>query len=190
MAALAWERERAAADASALRVAEAERFLRASSGQLPVDTEPGPSSSRQAPPAGSGARYDPTDPMVAQLHLQAVGVQNIRALVSVLLDPASSSYGRWRDQVLLALRRYALDDHVLVDLPIEARDVAWLRLDSVALSWIFRTSSGHTAAPRGRPGWRSRGSSSATPITAPSSSTPPSAPSCRGTSPSVSTAGG
>jgi hypothetical protein len=71
--------------------------------------------------------------MVAQLHLQAPGVQNIRALVTVLLDP-TSSYGRWRDQVLFALRRYALDDHVLLDTPIEAQDVAWLRLDSVAMS--------------------------------------------------------
>ena len=79
--------------------------------------------------------------MLVQLHLQATGVQNIRALVTVLLDPTSSSYGRWRDQVLLALPRYALDDHALVDLPIEARDVAWLRLDSVAMSWIFGTIS-------------------------------------------------
>jgi hypothetical protein len=140
VAALAWERERGTADALALRVAEAERFLRISSGQ-PVDPEHGTSSSFQAPPAGSGARYAPTDPMIAQLHLQAAGVQNIRALVSVLLDPASSSYSRWRDQVLLTLSRYALDDHVLVDSPIEARDVAWLRLDSVAMSWIFGTIS-------------------------------------------------
>ena len=139
MAAIAWEREHATADALALRVAEAERYICISSGQ-PVDPEHG-ASSHQAPPAGSGVRYDPTDPMVAQLHLQAAGVQNIRALVSVLLDPASSSYGRWRDQVLLTLRRYALDDHVLVDSPIEARDVTWLRLDCVALSWIFGTIS-------------------------------------------------
>ena len=111
MAALTWQRERATADALALQVAEAERYLRISSGQ-PVDPEHGASSSNQAPPAGSGARYDPTDPMVAQLHLQAGGVQNIRVLVSVLLDPASSSYGCWRDQVLLTLHRYALDDHV------------------------------------------------------------------------------
>ena len=95
MAALVWERERATADALALRVAEAEHYLRVSSGQ-PVDPEPG-ASSRQAPPAGSGPRYDPTDPIVAQLHLQAAGVQNTRALVTVLLDPTSSSYGRWRD---------------------------------------------------------------------------------------------
>ena len=63
VAALAWERERATADTLALRVAEAERFLRVSSGQ-PVDPEHG-TSSHQALPAGSGARYDPTDPMVA-----------------------------------------------------------------------------------------------------------------------------
>ena len=66
MAALTWEHERATADALALRVAEAEHYLRVSSGQLPVDSELGASSSRRAPPAGSGARYDPTDPMVAQ----------------------------------------------------------------------------------------------------------------------------
>ena len=68
MAAIAWERERATADALALRVAEAERFLRVS-GQLPVDPEHGTSSSHQAPHPGSGPRHDPTDPMVAQLHL-------------------------------------------------------------------------------------------------------------------------
>jgi hypothetical protein len=67
--------------------------------------------------------------MVAQLHLQAAGVQNIKALVSVLVDPTSSSYGCWQDQVLLAL-----DEHVLLDTPVEARDMVWLRLDSVALS--------------------------------------------------------
>ena len=85
MAALAWERERATADALALRV---------SSGQQPVDPEHDAFSSHQDPPPGSGPRHDPTDPMVAQLHLQATGVQNIRALVTVLLDPTSSSYGR------------------------------------------------------------------------------------------------
>jgi len=38
---------------------------------------------------------------------------------------------------MLALRRYALNDHVL----LEAQDMAWLRLDSVAMSWIFGTIS-------------------------------------------------
>jgi hypothetical protein len=59
--------------------------------------------------------HDPADPLVAQLHYQAGGVQNIRLLVPVILEPESPSYARWRDLFLLTLRRYALDDHVLVD---------------------------------------------------------------------------
>ena len=69
MAALAWERERATADALTFRVAEVEHYFHVSSGQLPVVPEHGASSSHQAPPAGSGPRHDPTDPMVTQLHL-------------------------------------------------------------------------------------------------------------------------
>jgi hypothetical protein len=59
--------------------------------------------------------HDPADPLVAQLHYQARGVQNIRLLVPVVLEPESPSYAHWQDLVLLTLRRYALDDHVLVD---------------------------------------------------------------------------
>ena len=82
-AALAWERERSAADALTRRVAEVEHYFRVSSVPQPVVpfTEHGASSSHQAPPSGSGPRLDPTDPMVAQLHLQAAGVQNIKALI-------------------------------------------------------------------------------------------------------------
>ena len=47
----------------------------------------------------------------------------------------------YTNKVLLVLRHYALDDHVLLDTPIEARDVVCLRLDSVAMSWIFGTIS-------------------------------------------------
>ena len=81
------------------------------------------------------------DPLVAQLHYQAGGVQNIRSLVPVVLDPESPSYARWRDLVLLILRRYALDDHVLTDAPPAARTPSWLRLDSIVLSWILGTIS-------------------------------------------------
>jgi hypothetical protein len=76
-----------------------------------------------APTIGTGPRtnpppvlwHDPADPLVAQLHLQAGSVQNIRLMVPVVLEPQSSSYARWRDLLLLTLRRYALDDHVLCD---------------------------------------------------------------------------
>jgi len=102
-AVLAWERERSAADDLARRVAKAERYLFVSSGKQLVVTNNGASSSHQAPPPGSGpqappavsgARLAPADPMVAQLYLQAAGVQNIRALVTVVLDPMSCTYGR------------------------------------------------------------------------------------------------
>jgi hypothetical protein len=58
-------------------------------------------------------RHDPADPLVSQLHYQAGGVQNIWLLVPVVLDPESPSYAHWRDLVVLTLRHYALDDHVL-----------------------------------------------------------------------------
>src|SRR6266508_3714854 len=76
--------------------------------------------------------------VVASLHAQAAGVQNIRSLVPIVLDPASSTCAHWRDLVLLTLQRYALDDHVLTDvgyLPVPS----CRRMDSVVLSWILGT---------------------------------------------------
>ncbi|XP_021321304.1 uncharacterized protein LOC110437249 [Sorghum bicolor] len=104
-AALAWERERDAADALARQIADAEQFLGLSA----------------SPDAG--------------------GVQNIRLLVPVVLEPESPSYARWRDLVLLTLRRYALDDHILLDTAGAVPTPSWLRLDSVVLSWILGTIS-------------------------------------------------
>jgi hypothetical protein len=68
--------------------------------------------------------------MVAYLHLQAVGVPYIKNLVTVLLDSTSTSYTSWRNQVLAPLNTH-----------VWARDLAWQRLDSIAMSWIFRTIS-------------------------------------------------
>ena len=85
--------------------------------------------------------HDPADPLVTQLHYPAGGVQNIRLLVPVVLEPESPSYARWRDLVLLTLRRYALDDHVLLDTVGVAQTASWLRLDSIVLSWILETIS-------------------------------------------------
>jgi hypothetical protein len=70
---------------------------------------------------------------IAALHAQAAGLQNIRSLVSVVLDPASSHYPRWRGQVLLTLWRYALDD-VATSL-----SWAWSLMDSMVLSWLHGT---------------------------------------------------
>jgi hypothetical protein len=78
--------------------------------------------------------------MVAYLHLQATGVPHIKNLDTVLLD-STSTYARWRDQVLLVLRCYALHGHVLSDTPAPARDPTWRRRDSIAMSWILGTIS-------------------------------------------------
>ncbi|XP_021309125.1 uncharacterized protein LOC110432670 [Sorghum bicolor] len=142
-AALAWERERDAADALARQIADAEQFL-----GLPASPDVGTTSSGSAPVVW----HDPADPHVVQLHYQAGGVQNIRLLVPVVLKPESPSYARWRDLVLLTLRRYALDDHVLLDTAGAVPTPSWLRLDSVILSgfwgrspWTSTTSPGSAA---------------------------------------------
>nr|CAB3451012.1 unnamed protein product [Digitaria exilis] len=132
VASATWARERATADALARRVAEAERYLHPASSSQPVVpyTDLGPSSSR--PPTLEGSRGHLPDPMVTQLHLQALGVQHIRGMVSIVLDSSSTTYNSWRDQVLMALRRYHLTGHA-------ARDTMWHLLDTVVLSWISGT---------------------------------------------------
>ncbi|XP_066374936.1 uncharacterized protein [Miscanthus floridulus] len=132
----AWERERDAADVLARQIAEAEQLL---VHPLYHDTTATSSASRPSPTVVLWPNS--ADPLVAQLHYQAGGVQNIRSLVPVVLDPESPSYARWRDLVLLILRRYALDDHVLTDALPAARTPSWLRLDSIVLSWILGTIS-------------------------------------------------
>jgi hypothetical protein len=51
------------------------------------------------------------------LHTQAVGIQDIRTLVPIVVGVTSTQYPRWRDLVLLMLQHYALDDHVSSDAP-------------------------------------------------------------------------
>jgi hypothetical protein len=43
-------------------------------------------------PLASGLDVD----HIAALHTQAAGLYNVRSLVSIVLDPASSHYPRWR----------------------------------------------------------------------------------------------
>jgi hypothetical protein len=60
-------------------------------------------------------------------------------VVTIILEPSSPDYKRWRDLVLLTLHRYALDDHVLSD--IINLSVYWARLDSIVVIWILGTLS-------------------------------------------------
>jgi hypothetical protein len=151
-AALVWERERDAANAIAAQIATAEQLLASPTahdgGATSSDTVGGMYDIPTAPIVGTGPRtiptvlwHDPADPLVAQLHLQARSVQNIRLMVHVILEPESSSYTRWRDLILLTLHRYALDDHVLYDPTGVAPTAAWVRQDSIVLTWIVGTIS-------------------------------------------------
>jgi uncharacterized membrane protein YgcG len=148
-ATLVWERE--AANTIAAQIAAAEQLLASPAahdgGTTSSDTVGDVYGVPTSPTVGTGPHtiptvlwHDPADPLMAQLHLQAGSVQNIRLMVPVVLEPESPSYSRWRD-LLLTLRRYALDDHVLCDPTGVAPTAAWVRLDSIVLTWIVGTIS-------------------------------------------------
>jgi hypothetical protein len=98
-------------------------------------------------PAGHAAPSDDDyeAAVIANIHIQATGVQNIHSLISVMLDPSSTHYARWRNNVLLTLRRYSLSlslsDHVLMDTTYVKGISAWDRMYSVIKSWIWCTIS-------------------------------------------------
>ena len=77
---------------------------------------------------------------IASLHAQAYSVINIRALVPVVLDLASSTFTKWRGLFLITLGKYALSDHVLAD-AVYPDVPSWLRMDCLVLSWLFGTIS-------------------------------------------------
>jgi hypothetical protein len=67
------------------------------------------------------------------LHSQAVAVQNIRLLIPVVLDHTAKNYARWREQFLLVVGKYSLQDHVLRDPPLHTHP-DWVRMDCVVRS--------------------------------------------------------
>jgi hypothetical protein len=82
---------------------------------------------------------NPDAALTVHLHAQAAGLQNIWSVAMIILEHSSPNYKRWRDLVLLTLRRYALDDHFLSD--VIDPSVYWARLDSIVVTWILGTLS-------------------------------------------------
>ena len=50
---------------------------------------------------------------ILNLHAQAVAVTNIWSLISSVLDSNFDGYTWWRDNFLLVVGKYSLQDHVL-----------------------------------------------------------------------------
>jgi hypothetical protein len=102
--------------------------------------------------ASSNDDYKAT--IIANIHVQAAGVQNIRSLITVTLDLSSTHYAWWHDNVLHTLRCYSLSNHVLLDTTYVGV-LTWDRMDSVIKLWMWGTISpdlqdvtrqhGHTA---------------------------------------------
>jgi hypothetical protein len=103
---------------------------------------------RLATPAAPGPAVEPGQaaPVVGTFetsfvgyhHVQAVGIQDIRTLVPIILSITSTQYPRWLDLVLLTLQRYALDDHISSSAPT-LDDLHWRWMDNVILSWLLGT---------------------------------------------------
>jgi hypothetical protein len=113
-------------------VAEADRTAAATARQLlqpPLDGDHDPSGPH--PDGDPDALFEAAT--IANLHAQAASVQNIHALVPVVLEPLSTHYNRWHDLVLLALERYALDDHVLRDATVDAHYRPILSVNNVQI---------------------------------------------------------
>jgi hypothetical protein len=100
--------------------------------------------SRASPPAPASRTALSDDDyevaVIANIHIQAVGVQNIRSLILVTLDLSSTHYTRWRDNILLTLWCYSLSDRVLLDTTYVGVP-AWDRMASVIKLWIWGTIS-------------------------------------------------
>jgi hypothetical protein len=94
-----------------------------------------PSPTSPLAPAGRAAPLDDDYEVavIANIHVQAAAVQNIRSLVSVSLDLSSTYYARWCDNVLLTLRCYSLSDHMLLDTTYVGV-WAWDQMDNVIKS--------------------------------------------------------
>jgi hypothetical protein len=101
--------------------------------------------------ATNSSLYDNT--VVTNLHILAAAVSNVRSLVNIVLDAMSDNYVWWRDNMLLALTRYAFTDHVESD-DAFPDNTGWTKMDAIVLSWLNTISPdlmevvrerGHTA---------------------------------------------
>jgi hypothetical protein len=89
------------------------------------------------------------------LHSEAVVVHNIRLLVPIVLDLVANNYTHWREQFLLIVGKFSLQDHVECDSPaviLPNLD----RMDCVVRSWIYGAISNDLVETVLQPGTSAR----------------------------------
>jgi hypothetical protein len=74
------------------------------------------------------------DTIVTNLHIYEAAVLNVHSLINIILDATSSNYARWHDNMMLALTRYTLTDHVESD-DAFSDNPGWTWMDAVILYW-------------------------------------------------------
>jgi hypothetical protein len=82
---------------------------------------------------------NPAAALTTHLHEQAADLQNIWSVVTIVLEPSSPDYKRWRDLMLLTLHRYTLDDDILSE--VVDLSIYWAGLDNIVVTWILSTLS-------------------------------------------------
>jgi len=76
----------------------------------------------------------------AERATEAIGVQNIRGLIPIVLDFSADNYSCWSESFLLTLGKFSLQDHVLYDGSAPAIP-DWICMDCVVSSWIHGSVS-------------------------------------------------
>lgn len=67
-----------------------------------------------------------------------MAVQSICSLVPIILDATAGNYARWREQFLLTVGKYSLQDHVLRSQPAVPH-ADWISIDYIVRSWLYGT---------------------------------------------------
>jgi len=132
------DRDAAAARASEALARAAKECAAAAAAALGAPGGASSSTSSTSPPDLASTILLDEAMALLQLQAQAVAVNNIRNHVTTVLDVDSGNFNRWRDQFLLILGKFSLQDHVREE-PPALISPDWARMDCVVKSWIVAT---------------------------------------------------
>ncbi|XP_066392627.1 uncharacterized protein [Miscanthus floridulus] len=136
--AVAKDRDTTAQRASEALACAAKERAAAAATVAPEPSGAAPGGPSAPPPDLRAAMLHHEAVALLQLHSQAVAVSNIRNHVTTILDVDSGNFNHWRDQFLLILGKFSLQDHIREEPPAPIPP-DWARMDCVVKSWIVAT---------------------------------------------------